>query len=177
MRNSISLYIFLELINLSFNLIPLWNLKKSSIDLLLTSESNTFKIYEKSQDKLHALLTKKIIKNNQGFTSQNYILMKDGETNQPTLWEDIHYSYYYSGIGYFICPKGNYLLNQYSNEDFSPKTPTDFNQDDDKDWDLICYYQPNTKYIFQGFLNRKTKTPFYGINHEYLKNNKRWLSQ
>ena len=103
--------------------------------------------------------------------------MKDGETNQPTLWEDIHYSYYYSGIGYFICPKGNYLLNQYSNEKFYPKTPTDFNQDGDKDWDLICYYQPKTKYIFQGFLNRKTKTPFYGINHDYLKDNKKWLSQ
>ena len=107
MKISIFLNIFLELISLSFNIIPLWNLKNSSVDLLLTSGSNTFIIYEKRQDDLHALLNKDIKKNNQVFNSQNYILMKEGEINQPTLWEDIHYSAFIDG--HFICPKGNFF--------------------------------------------------------------------
>ena len=100
--------------------------------------------------------------------------MKEGEINQPTLWEDIHYSAFIDG--HFICPKGNFFLNQYNFQKFEPKVPTNFNKDVDKDWDLICYYQPNSNYIFQGFLNRKTKTPFYGINLSYLGNGN-WLSQ
>ena len=176
MKNLIFLYILLELINLSFNIIPLWNFKKSSIDLI-TSDKKDFIIYEKKEDNLHALLTKKITKNNQLFASQNYILMLDTESSLPTLWEDIHYSYYNSNAGHFICPKGNFLLNQYQNKNFITKVPTGFNQEVDKEWDLICYYQPNTNYIFQGFLNRKTKTSFYGINHYELSKGNVWLSQ
>ena len=91
---------------------------KSSSIVLLTSDSKLFIIYENNQTDFHALLTKEIKNNNQGFTSQNYILMKDREINQPTLWEDIHYSYYNSNVGHFICPKGKFFLNQYQKHEF-----------------------------------------------------------
>ena len=180
MKNHIFLYIFIELINLSFNIIPLWNLKESSIDLLLKSDSNTFKIYENIQNNnLHALLIKNINKNDKGFESQNNISMIDSENaSQQILWEDIYYSSFINGIGHFICPKGNDFLNQYDKKAFYPKIPSDFKEDGDKDWDLICYHQPISNYIFQGFLNRKTKTPFYGIKYDLINNNKyKWLSQ
>ena len=72
---------------------------------LLTSDKKDFIIHEKKEYNLHALLTKEITKNNQLFASQNYILMIDNESILPTLWEDIHYSYYNSNAAFYLSKR------------------------------------------------------------------------
>ena len=111
------LFFMIHLFDLSFTFIPIWDIEKSSIDLIPKEGSSTIKtIYENTAYYLHAVLTKNIIKINSKIKDQNYIRMLDNENNIETNWKDIDQSYYISGVGHFICPKGRNYLHQYDNQ-------------------------------------------------------------
>lgn len=147
--------IFFEYLYLSISIIPIWNLKKSSVDY--TSDlPHSFIIY--NQD--NGILTKTIEKNDNEFKEKNSIKLIN-ERENPTDWEDIDKFFVVQYVGHFICPKGSNFLYQYNNQDFVPVKPTVFPQDTN-DWDLSCFYQEDLQWIFLGFLNLNTKTNFYG---------------
>lgn len=160
------LFIF-HLFDLSFAFTPIWDIKKSSIDLTPSEGSSQIKkIYEQSAYNLHALLTKNITKLNSEIKDQNYIRMIDNEINNETNWRDIDKSYFINGVGHFICPKGKNFLNQYDNWKLFEMVPTEFTEVDD--WELICFYHDipdgggSWKWIFQGFLNTNLSYTLYG---------------
>ena len=167
---------FLELINLSLLLVPNWDLKNSSIDLLpQEKQTNNITIYDYKYDKsesirnFHAVLAKNISRNNSNIINvQNYFIMtiNNEQTINETNWEDIESSYYIDGTGHFVCPKGNNFIHQYNNKELKEIIPNGFNLSNN-DWELICYYQFRKNWMFQGFLNSKSKIPLYG---KYLKN-------
>ena len=58
-------FIFVKLINISFSLIPIWNLKESSIDLLPERKEQEFSfitLYDENENEIHINLTKIISK-------------------------------------------------------------------------------------------------------------------
>ena len=169
MKAFIVLFILVELINLSFTLVPLWNLEKSSIDLLDSDNSKEYIVYSNTVSNFHVELKKEIKKDDSGISDQNYIsVFQNGF--EPTDWEDIE-SIYHLDIGSFVCPKGKNFINQYSDNKFTEIIPENFNKDNN-DWELLCYNQPDKKWIFQGFLNSKEKTFFYGKQFSTYYNNK-----
>lgn len=138
------LLILFSIIQLTFHIIPLWNLRNSSIDLLLSKSSMKSIIYENFFNYSKIFLTKRITKNEMKITDQNYIKF-NGEMEIETDWEDIESIYEINGI-YYICPKGKHFINEFFGR-FSEIVPYDFNYTDD-DWELKCYYQPYEDIMF-----------------------------
>ena len=148
--------IFLELFEISFLLIPIWDLKNSSIILVSpTQKEINITIYDQYYYNCNAKLTKSIT-----IYGETNRIRVAGENEVNTEWDDIESQYYFDYSGHFVCPKGKYFLNQYDNNKFKIKKPSDFNNDS-TEWELLCYY--NQDWMFQGFLNRKTKTKFYAL--------------
>ena len=141
----IFLSIFLELLNLSFSLIPIWDLKNSSVNLLpLNNYSNEILIYNYSNDKLSVILTKKLARNNSEVKDTNYITITINNEIQMVIktdFEDIDSSYFIEKAGYFICPKGKHFIYEFDeNKGLIEIVPQDFNQDKDNDnWVLKCF--------------------------------------
>ena len=100
------LIIFFEYLYLSISIIPIWNLKESSVDYT-SNLPHSFIIY--NQD--NAILTKTIEKNNNEFKEKNIIKLK-GEKDIDTEWEDIDKFFFVEQVGDFICPKGSNFLHQ-----------------------------------------------------------------
>ena len=160
MKIYLILFIFLGLIYNSFLLIPIWDLKSSSINLVSPIKDKAkIKIYDKDVYNCHTKLTKEITLNEE----INYIKIDD-DFKIKTEWDDIESSYYFDGAGTFICPKGRYFMNEFNGKEFIEKKPENFN-DGDNEWELICYY--NRGWMFQGFLNRKTITKLYTLRIDY----------
>ena len=171
------IFIIFHLFDLSFTLIPIWDIKYTSI-VWTPSEgsSKVITIYEQSAYYLHAILTKNITKTNSQIKDQNYIKMLDSEINNKTDWTDIDQSYFVNKVGHFVCPTGKNFLNQYNKENLFEMIPTDFTEVDD--WDLICFYiditnegGENWKWIFQGFSTNAT-SKIYG---KQLNGNGNWI--
>ena len=160
MKFFIFLYIFFELIFSSISFIPIWDLKSSSIDLTPENSEKEITIYEiRYEDNLHARLTKKITTS---LNDQNYMLMKDGETDNEVDWDGIESAYYHSRIGHFVCPTGKNFIHHYKNSLLYTIKPNQFNCDD-CNWELICYFQSNANdWMFQGFLNSDSTINLYG---------------
>jgi len=168
MKVFIVLLIFVELINLSFTLVPLWNLEKSSVDLLDSNNLREYIVYSNTVNDFKVELKKEIKKDDSGISDQNYITVS--EQRFSTNWEDIE-SIYKLDIGNFVCPKGKNFINQYTDNGFIEIKPDNFNNDSN-DWELLCYNQPEKKWIFQGFLNSKEKIYFYGKQFSTYENSK-----
>ncbi len=176
------LLIFLGLIHFSFSFTPIWNLSKTCINLLDNTNENTITIYDQKKisqvdnnNYIHVVLKKKLNRIGTQINEENTIKILDDEITQDTDWEDIESIYFVDNVGYFICPKGKFFLNQYINSEFKEIKPTNFVSSDD--WELICYQQINgINFMFTGFLNEKRSDnnyKFYGYNL----NLKSWESQ
>ena len=150
-----------SIINISFLIIPLWNLKKSSIDLLSEESSANFTIYNMKKNASQVILIKNIFRNENNITEQNYIKIVDIDNNtineQVTDWEDIERFYNISLINnekeLIICPKGKNFINRYFNNTFSEMIPENFDNNDNG-WELICYFHPGMQLMVQVLLNR-----------------------
>ena len=176
MKELIFSFIFLKLINLSISLIPIWDIKKSSIEL--TKLSSITLHTKDSWPKIS--LIKKFEENETSLFDQNYISVEDKES-QKTNWEDIESSYYLEEWGYLICPKGKNYLNVFNKEEntYEQIIPTDFDSKikigDNDQWELLCYRIGEKYFMFQGFLEQEKINYMYGYKYKYSdENNNIW---
>ena len=172
MKKLIFSFIFLKLINLSISLIPIWDIKKSSIELIKLS---SITLHTKdSWPKI--FLIKKFEENETSLFDQNYISVED-EESQKTNWEDIESSYYLEEWGYLICPKGKNYLNVFNKKanTYEQIIPTDFYSKikigDNDQWELLCYRIGEKYFMFQGFLEQEKINYMYGYKYSDENNN------
>ena len=152
------LYFFL-LINISYNLIPLWNLTNY---ILSSDYPKNITLFEGISDNIHVVLKKMIYKVNDGnIKDQNYIRILDNEEELETDWENIESFYFINDGGHFICPEGQNFLHQYDNHKLISLKPDNFNNNTSDDWELLCYKQESKNMMFQAFLNLKNTIHFY----------------
>jgi hypothetical protein len=161
---------------LSISLIPIWDIKKSSIEL--TKLSSITLHTKDSWPKIS--LIKKFEENETSLFDQNYISVEDKES-QKTNWEDIESSYYLEEWGYLICPKGKNYLNVFNKEEntYEQIIPTDFDSKikigDNDQWELLCYRIGEKYFMFQGFLEQEKINYMYGYKYKYSdENNNIW---
>lgn len=167
MKKFLFIYFFYQLIKITISLIPNWNFKNSTIDLLSDSSKEVeITILDKEMYNCHIILTKKISKNGDNITQQNYLKI-DNFPKKETNWEDIESFYNLEGH-YFICPKGKeYLYRYFPNEDKNPEIiGLDYIPDKEKDWELKCYYQPSQKWLFYAFTNSYKNNYIYGVKFD-----------
>jgi len=151
--------IFLNLIFSIFSILPTWDLKKSSIDLLGT-EPNTNKEYIIANRVMYELtltLKKNITRNNGKISHQNYLNIS-GKTlinNLEVSYENVESFYGESQSSspqiYILCPRGNFNpinLTNLENISFN-------NWINSENWDLKCYYHSTGFFLIFYFMNGK----------------------
>ena len=160
------LFVFFSLINISFFLIPLWDLEKSSKNLLFEKSSINITIFNETKNSVNIVLIKNFIKEDMNITDQNYIyiIINNEKKELYTNWENIERFYISNNEELFICPEGKNFINKYINSNnFTELIPKNFNNKDNG-WDLLCYYNPKINMMIQVFLNRKNEQFFYTSN-------------
>ena len=134
MRNHLMILLFISLFCNIFSPIPVWDLSKSSIDLLLDSSSSEIPTYQSSAYDITVTLIKKIIKTGDDITTEN-LLTVNGETEVVDFEKiDSHYANRL-GCDILICPKGKFHPYDFNNKQFI--IPTGF--EEKGGWDLRCY--------------------------------------
>ena len=170
MKTFIFPFIFIELLNLSFSLVPIWNIESSSILLDGTEE-----ITIHSKDNYPPITLKKKFSNvNGNIEDQNYISVCN-KPEQKTDWENIGVSNQLNEWGNVLCPYGRNFLQTFDEEQnkFKSIKPSNFDSEnnikDENDWELSCYHIGKRNFYFQGFLEQDKIRNFYGY---YYKNYK-----
>ena len=173
MKLFLVIFNFIILINISSSLTPIWNIPNASVELLSsTGSSKEIKVYEKTDYNTYVKLKIKIKNDNNVFSEKNYIQI-NSDSEIETNFEDIE-SFYKLETHILICPKGKNFMNEYSGGIFKIINPGNMQVEDD--WEFICYYQSEKKYMFNGFLNQPKIKKFYGLPiGEY--NNKNWRNR
>ena len=170
MKNINVYFLFLSIINASFQVVPLWNFQAFTFDLLANQDSFTYIKYEKTLHSVHAKLERKIYKEN-GEIKIKHLLYLDYQNYGETEFDDIESFYRNSNNNYLICPKGKHHIYLYYKETqkFETIVPNDF--PNINDWDLMCYYQYQDQYqtLFVAYLGEKTNFYQFLFHQEKFK--------
>ena len=161
MKSKLFHYIlFSNLILLVFPLVQKWNLEKSSIDLLASSESITVTEFEQTKGNVFVQLNKTISKENGEINYVKRIKMyQNGNLIYNSLvdFDKIDSFYYFNSNSIIVCPKGKYHpLNYFTYSLNSMNIP---NFQEKGDLELKCYYHQSQN--FQYLL------VFYLMNSDY----------
>jgi hypothetical protein len=99
---------FLSLLNYSIQIVPIWDITTSAINLLSSVSEKTYTIVDRDLYNVKAKLTKTIKKTDEGITHENYLSINNGEAFKVDF-ENIE-SYYFLNNKHVVCPKGKYQL-------------------------------------------------------------------
>ena len=150
-------FIFLNLFLFSISIVPNWDLKKSSIDLL-DSEKNVnvhnYIVVHRALYNLEIKLEKNISRlHNGSIYYYNKMYRNDTQTYTNVDFEYIESFYYLKGgtEKKILCPAGkNHPINLENSQTIKNN---DFNNEDN-DWDLKCYsHNAGKKFVFTFYLS------------------------
>ena len=136
----ISIFIFFILLTNTFSIVPLWDLKQASKNLLTSTSVGTshwYKIDERPMDDLTAKLEKTIKRLEGGVIEQKNTITLNG-VNKGTVNFEFFESYYIWKNNYILCPHGNYNPYKESGGSFVEIKYND-NWLKNDDTDLKCY--------------------------------------
>ena len=146
------LFIFINLIFLSFSILPNWNLQSSSKNLLESSNTHEYTITHRQMYELNALLKKTITKSDDGtITHQNRLYINNVDKGDVSF-ENIESFYKKDDDGrQLLCPMGSYDPINLVNMQEIPN-----NIDKNEKWNLKCYNH-NEGYFFVYYFNNGEK--------------------
>ena len=121
----------------------IWTLENSSIDLLSSSDSYNYIIYDERDKGIHIKLMKHIWKENGKIYHKNYI-QKNDEEEEEIEFDDI-YNFYSLENKTYICPKGNNSLFDYSSNTI--KIINNTRNTITGNWFLTCGFDNNKLFI------------------------------
>jgi len=147
-----------------FSVVPLWNFKQSSIDLLQNRNNYSYEIAYKYIYEMEVKLEKTIYKNEAGkIIHENYLTAKN-EAKIKVKFENIDSSYKLDGYGKIICPMGKYNPFRLDNNNMEEIINNNFNQAE-YDWNLKCYYH-RTGHFLTSYLNNG-ENQIYFLKSDY----------
>ena len=157
----IFIFIFPSLIIFTSSVLPIWNIKNSSKDLLGTDNSCEYLIADRRMYELNIQLKKKITRDTEKISDQNYLDISGDKsiTNKLVDYENVE-SFYgkssSSGI-YILCPRGNFNPININDVDNMEEIKFDewINSDN---WDLKCYYHSTGNFLMFYFMNGINQT-------------------
>ena len=174
MNELIRLFIFVNLLLLSFSIVPLWNFEKSTVNLLSGTTPFNYEIKNKVlHDNLRYILKKTIQKKDGSVSITRTLTCQFTDNyrsglvvNQNVDFEDVESIYTDKADRYYICPKGSYhVLLDYGSTHMKPIVPSGFV--DNGNWELRCYYQydeKKLKKLFVFYLNKEEYVYYIDVN-------------
>ena len=167
MKNLINIFILFEIINITFEMVPFWNFQSSAINLLQNSSEYSYDIVSRTLHSVHFRLNKRFYNDN-GIIRQQNKLFLDGDDYGEVDFEDIESTYKNINNNYFVCPKGKYHVYYYKNNEKNYEL-LNFDNIIFDNWNLMCFYQFEEKYLFIAYLNSEAKFYQYDLDKEELK--------
>ena len=168
MNNFFDYFLIIVFINSVTTYIPIWDFKKTAIDLInnndyleLTTEENTFygdfwyKIIKKFNRNKYSISKKNIL---QLYFFENYRI--NTVINKEVDFEEVSLAFASNSL-YYVCPKGKYHLHIYQDNSNPPTRISPKNFNIAGDWELKCYLQPERNNLFVSYLNKNT---FYQLD-------------
>ena len=101
----VCLIFLLNLVDYSVQIVPIWNITTSAINLLSSVSEKTYTIVDRDLYNVKAKLTKTIKKTDEGITHENYLSINNGEAFKVDF-ENIE-SYYFLIINMLFAQKEN----------------------------------------------------------------------
>ena len=147
-------FIFLNLLVSTFLIIPNWNLKNASVNLLSSSDTKKYVVSHRTMYGLFAKLEKTITKLSNGtIIHQNTLTLNDTPTTTTVSYENIESLYKKDGKK-ILCPKGKYdPVNLETNSEIK-----NYNKDEDGDFELKCYLHNEGYFFVYYFRNGENQT-------------------
>jgi hypothetical protein len=149
----ISLYLFFILILYVFPILPVWNIKNTSIDLLpgkTTADNHEYTIQSGKMYDLPAELKKKITRKSDLSVEHNNYLTLDS-VEKGTVNFEYFESYYKWKGNQILCPKGNYNPYKVSESNYDEiKYSDDWIQNEKTD--LKCYWHRSGVHLLVYYL-------------------------
>ena len=169
MENILVYFLFLSIINISIQVVPLWNFQSSAFDLLSGNNNLTYTKYSSDLYGVNVQLNRTIYKENEEIKIKNKLYL-EGEYYGETTFDDIESHYKIENGHYIICPKGKHHINIYYKGNRNPqeKIPDDFPNPNPDNWDLMCYYQNHNNFLFVAYLGKQVNFYQYAINNYYF---------
>ena len=147
------------------SVIPIWDLKNCSFDLLKNDINYTYLIAHRYMFYTEIKLEKEIKKNNNGtITHENYLTL-DKNSKKKVEFENIESFYKLKDGKHIICPIGKY--NPIIFEDMTEIINTNFSQNE-SDWNLRCYNH-DTGFLFVFYLNNGENQVYDLRDDKYIK--------
>ena len=158
MKVLIFLYLFLS----SISIVPNWNLKDSSKDLLPTgTDTCTYTVVDRMMYDLIGKLDKTITRSGSGITHSNTLYIRnnvEGSTTQTFTnvnFENIESLYKFTDGNNsgkrFLCPIGKHHPINIDNDPFSEINNNEI--DGNNEWDLKCYNHNENHFFVYYFMN------------------------
>ena len=172
------IFIYFNLLVFVFPLVPIWDFKSSSIDLLGTGNTVKYTILENTMYYLKSILEKEITRNNGEITHQNYLTIFENIGNDanpnfvellsktPVSFEYIE-SFYKLGNLYILCPQGNFTPLNITNNMKGITFDDDWIKDNK--CDLKCYYHRMGYFLVYYLINGQNEVKSYD------ENSKKWI--
>ena len=157
------------LLNFSLEIIPIWNISTSAINLLSSSSEYNYYIVDREMYGMKVKLKKIITKSETGISHKNYLKIGDGDENQ-VYFENIESFYYLNNIN-IICPKGKYHIYNADTQQYIK--PTGFT-DNENNWDLKCYKHDSKYFLVFYLMNGKQYT--FGSDYQTNTDSFVWVS-
>lgn len=172
MKKYLVYFLFLQIINISFQVVPLWNFESSAFNLFINEDKykynviDDFKLYD-----VTLRLEREIFKNNGNINITNTLFLNN-ENFGETDYDDVESFYQNDKKNYIICPKGAFHIYIYNIETKKPRIVIPNNFEVLGDWDLMCFYQSFQDTLFVAYLGNKYQFYQFNFQEETFKTNK-----
>lgn len=160
MKNFLCIIFFLNSLYLSNAVIPTWDISKVG-ENKMTSSTIKYRIYINTWYEITLEMYRVLTKTGTGITKKNIVYMygkDEGKVNEREVEFDSVGSFYHLNKRYYICPRGNYHLYDYTGGGYVK--PNNFNSN--SDFDFRCMYHEKTA-IFFAFYTMNGKNSMYAV--------------
>ena len=171
MKTILNYFLFFQIINISIQVVPLWNFESSAFNLFANEDHHkynkidNFKLYE-----VTIRLEREILKENENIIVRNTLFLNN-ENFGITDYDDVESFYQNNKKNYLICPKGKFHMHIYDKNTKKPKIVKPDNFPDVDDWNLMCFYQWRHDTMFIAYLGHYIAFYQFNFQEETFKTN------
>ena len=159
MKSFISFLLFINIFHYLFAVIPNWDLDAIG-ENIMTSDEVTYRVINKIWAE-HTLTMTSILKK-EGETITKINKVKIGDLEREVPFDNIE-SFYHFKNNYYICPKGNYHLYDFTgNKNVTPNYHEPFVEK--SGFELKCWYHDASKTFLVSYVMNGGDYALYGIN-------------
>ena len=151
MKKILIYFLILQIINITIQVLPLWNFESYAFNLFANGNSHNYTIIEKKLYAVTLRLEREILKENGNIIVSNRLYLNDQDFG-ITEYDDVESFYQNNNKNFLICPKGKFHMYIYNINSGQYRTVIPDGFEEKGDWNYMCFYQFRHDTMFVGYL-------------------------